>query len=780
MATAQRRYNLLADDSQQVVRQQALQRMAAQHASAELPRMENRTGLPDGLKSGIESLSGISMDHVRVHYNSAQPAQLNALAYAQGSDIHLAPGQEKHLPHEAWHVVQQAQGRVRPTMQMKDGVPINDDAGLEREADVMGEKAAQHKLTADMVTKGLPHATFPGDMPRQYAQGGIVQRHVLIGSMIKGQDNPAQIDPGSWANFPVANVFDSGTHRGNMENARSGSRFSWDGTRDVLATNIASIRNATGYGGDNPNFPVVVNANTYKTPGFDSIPQDYQVGAMHAFGSGWSLSYNLTPFAQTANYSNDYAAVLDAWEHFPLVPFANQHQQQPALGRDRASHVLRHLSKRYWLANKNFVIPHRGLRNLALDYIHDSDLVEAIQRQVGETDGEGRFVSIIHLDDDMQVEDGGVISNILSTAEPRTQDRTGKRLGSPKKGVVFSAPGYIYKQENNLLEYTASILSHIAGRVVKGSYPSEPGLTVTYDYGIHDDVWRNFLLKSPWGVENANLQALPSYGNKQNKARVESKEGRAFSYQYAEYLTQYRDAPQSTKVANKVPIRSANYFSVSMSGVARDEIIKEQLDVSNLNILQVQELILTYIRRNKYHPAGGSSKEAKSFIANVLPHVAAFVHSVLAEQLDATAKQQKILATLESISNEGYKEMMKGGPTYSISSSEDLNWPQEIIARINPAIPLDRAENLQSCATAIAYWIEEAIKFLPDLEEEISDLVSDCVAEYAKAHSPGNEAIPEILDVLVAEIVYGESYAEAWDDLRTNPKYQNYVIALGK
>jgi hypothetical protein len=103
----------------------------------------NNTGLPDQLKSGIESLSGLSMDHVRVHYNSSQPAQLNALAYAQGSDIHLAPGQERHLPHEAWHVVQQAQGRVRPTLQMKDGVQVNDDVGLECEADVMGTKALE-------------------------------------------------------------------------------------------------------------------------------------------------------------------------------------------------------------------------------------------------------------------------------------------------------------------------------------------------------------------------------------------------------------------------------------------------------------------------------------------------------------------------------------------------------------------------------------------------------------------------------------------------------------
>ncbi|MGZ5051466.1 MAG: eCIS core domain-containing protein [Methylobacter sp.] len=107
------------------------------------PTKPNNTGLPDQLKSGIESLSGLSMDNVKVHYNSAKPQQLNALAYAQGTDIHVGPGQEKHLPHEAWHVVQQTQGRVRPTMQMKEGVPVNDDKELEREADVMGGKAIQ-------------------------------------------------------------------------------------------------------------------------------------------------------------------------------------------------------------------------------------------------------------------------------------------------------------------------------------------------------------------------------------------------------------------------------------------------------------------------------------------------------------------------------------------------------------------------------------------------------------------------------------------------------------
>ncbi len=109
-----------------------------------IQRKSNNTGLPDNLKSGIENLSGLAMDDVKVHYNSAKPAQLQAHAYAQGTEIHLEAGQEKHLPHEAWHVVQQKQGRVRPTMQMKGGVQVNDDAGLEKEADVMGARALQN------------------------------------------------------------------------------------------------------------------------------------------------------------------------------------------------------------------------------------------------------------------------------------------------------------------------------------------------------------------------------------------------------------------------------------------------------------------------------------------------------------------------------------------------------------------------------------------------------------------------------------------------------------
>jgi hypothetical protein len=116
-----------------------------QQRQTPLQLKKNNSGLPDNLKSGVENLSGLSMDDVKVHYNSDKPAQLNAHAYAQGTDIHIASGQEKHLPHEAWHVVQQKQGRVQPTMMMKAKVPINDDHALEKEADVMGARALQMK-----------------------------------------------------------------------------------------------------------------------------------------------------------------------------------------------------------------------------------------------------------------------------------------------------------------------------------------------------------------------------------------------------------------------------------------------------------------------------------------------------------------------------------------------------------------------------------------------------------------------------------------------------------
>jgi hypothetical protein len=97
--------------------------------------------LPPNIQDGIKATSGHDLDDVVVHRNSAAPAAVGALAYTQGNAIHLAPGQEHHLAHEAWHVVQQREGRV-PVTGSVAGVPLNDDRTLESEADRMGAHAA--------------------------------------------------------------------------------------------------------------------------------------------------------------------------------------------------------------------------------------------------------------------------------------------------------------------------------------------------------------------------------------------------------------------------------------------------------------------------------------------------------------------------------------------------------------------------------------------------------------------------------------------------------------
>ena len=157
-----------SSQSESLQRKADMANNAAQREEAPRP---NNTGMPDNLKSGIESLSGFSMDDVRVHYNSSKPATVQALAYTQGTDIHVAPGQEKHLPHEAWHVAQQMAGRVSPTTNI-NGMPVNDNSALEHEADVMGEKAVQ--------CKGMEYGNL-FSLEKNKVESVPVQRKIKVG-----------------------------------------------------------------------------------------------------------------------------------------------------------------------------------------------------------------------------------------------------------------------------------------------------------------------------------------------------------------------------------------------------------------------------------------------------------------------------------------------------------------------------------------------------------------------------------------------------------------------
>jgi len=223
---------------------------------AVLQKKANNTGLPENVKNNTESISGISLDDVKVDYNSNKPAQLNAHAYAEGSNIHVAPGQEKHIGHEAWHVVQQKQGRVKPTTEVS-GVPINDSPSLENEADIMGSKTTNSDL-------------FSGDSAKQLSSKYQVTQRIT------GKDVDKGLDRGNTAN----------------EVAGLGADSASVATNDGLATDSQQELEA-GTAGDvvGSTFGFVAAANSFKEAfqkGYDSFsktPKDF-AGMAGSFKSG--------------------------------------------------------------------------------------------------------------------------------------------------------------------------------------------------------------------------------------------------------------------------------------------------------------------------------------------------------------------------------------------------------------------------------------------------------------------------------------------------------------
>lgn len=77
--------------------------------------------LPQGLRMRFESLFGTDLSQVRVH-SGPHAQEMGALAFAQGNDVHFAPGQyqpntaegQALLGHEIAHVVQQSALNVPP------------------------------------------------------------------------------------------------------------------------------------------------------------------------------------------------------------------------------------------------------------------------------------------------------------------------------------------------------------------------------------------------------------------------------------------------------------------------------------------------------------------------------------------------------------------------------------------------------------------------------------------------------------------------------------------
>ena len=143
-----------------------MQQQAPQQDQVNKP---NLTGIPTQMKLDFERQSGLSFDDVRVHYNSDKPAQLQALAYTQGTQVYVGPGQERHLPHELGHVVQQKSGIVHPTHYIR-GVPINNQPRLEYEANQLPIQRMVTRNTIETIQ------LFPGSKKASGYKGKTVQK----------------------------------------------------------------------------------------------------------------------------------------------------------------------------------------------------------------------------------------------------------------------------------------------------------------------------------------------------------------------------------------------------------------------------------------------------------------------------------------------------------------------------------------------------------------------------------------------------------------------------
>lgn len=108
--------------------------------------------LPETVQTKMENSFGEDFSDVNIHDNSTKAEDLGAKAFAQGKDVHFAPGEfqpntkdgQELIGHELTHVVQQKEGKVQGgEVNGKD--MVNQDPSLEKEADDAGKLASEGK-----------------------------------------------------------------------------------------------------------------------------------------------------------------------------------------------------------------------------------------------------------------------------------------------------------------------------------------------------------------------------------------------------------------------------------------------------------------------------------------------------------------------------------------------------------------------------------------------------------------------------------------------------------
>jgi hypothetical protein len=105
------------------------------------------SALPVQLRRRLETSLNANLGNVRIHEDRSA-VDMEALAYTRGADVYMAPGHfqphsgtgSRLLAHEMVHVIQQRAARV-PAPNYAEGVAVNEDRDLEREADRLGRRA---------------------------------------------------------------------------------------------------------------------------------------------------------------------------------------------------------------------------------------------------------------------------------------------------------------------------------------------------------------------------------------------------------------------------------------------------------------------------------------------------------------------------------------------------------------------------------------------------------------------------------------------------------------
>lgn len=147
------------------------------------PPSKQNPNLPQDLQANMESSFGQDFSGVGIHRNSQQAQRLNALAYTQGESIHFAPGEfnpysesgRNLIGHEFAHVVQQRSGVVQPTAVLGKGLALNDNQGLEHEADSLGRKAVQGEAVGKYES---PSLGIRSGLRTVQAKSGVIQRDI--------------------------------------------------------------------------------------------------------------------------------------------------------------------------------------------------------------------------------------------------------------------------------------------------------------------------------------------------------------------------------------------------------------------------------------------------------------------------------------------------------------------------------------------------------------------------------------------------------------------------